>query len=305
MSAREDRIRALRRARPRDRFARASLLALGVLAALSFLLVDLDLEILRGESLVENTARFARRVVPQELRGEPFSFSTFGAWVDRVMVEKGWEALLATLAISVAAIVLAGAAGLLLAPFAARTLASPEPYLPAGSPPSRLARTGWKAVVAGTRFVLIFLRAIPEYVWAFLLLTMFGPTAWPGVLALAIHNAGILGKLGAETLENTRPGPLAALRGLGATRGQLLFAGGLPASFGRFLLYFFYRWETCVREATVLGMVGIVSLGYFIKTDAEARQHYGEMILLILLGSALVLVGDLVSSLARRAVRDA
>ena len=59
---------------------------------------------------------------------------------------------------------------------------------------------------------------MPEYIWAFLLLFLLGPTAWPAVLALAIHNAGILGKLASEVVEDlearlreaarpTRPGP--------------------------------------------------------------------------------------------------
>ena len=65
-----------------------------------------------------------------------------------------------------------------------------------------------------------------------------------------------------------------------------------------------YRWETCVREATVLGMLGIVSLGYWI-VDARARNHYDEMFLLVLVGAAIVLVGDLVSAAAREVVRRA
>ncbi len=72
----------------------------------------------------------------------------------------------------------------------------------------------------------------------------------------------------------------------------------------RFLLFFFYRWETCVREATVLGMLGIVSLGYWI-VDTRARNHYDEMFFFVLLGAGIVLVGDLVSAVAREVVRRA
>ena len=61
--------------------------------------------------------------------------------------------------------------------------------------------------------------------------------------------------------------------------------------------------ETCVREATVLGMLGVVSLGYWIQ-DARAKQYYDEMILLVAVGAAIVLVADLASALARRYVRD-
>jgi ABC-type phosphate/phosphonate transport system permease subunit len=59
-----------------------------------------------------------------------------------------------------------------------------------------------------------------------------------------------------------------------------------------------------VREATVLGMLGIVSLGYWIQ-DARARNHYDTMILLVGIAVVLVLIGDLVSVVARRVVRDA
>ena len=77
-----------------------------------------------------------------------------------------------------------------------------------------------------------------------------------------------------------------------------------PAAIPRAVLFFFYRWETCVREATVLGMLGIVSLGCFIM-DSRARNHYDEMIFFVLLGALIVIVGDVVSALARRAVRRA
>ena len=122
------------------------------------------------------------------------------------------------------------------------------------------------------------------------------------VLALALHNTGILGRLGAEVVENTETAAPAALRGLGAGRRQIALAGLLPLALGRWLLYFFYRWETCVREATVLGMLGIVSLGYALD-EARVRDRYDDMLFYVLLGAVLVLVGDLVSAVARRIVR--
>ncbi len=139
---------------------------------------------------------------------------------------------------------------------------------------------------------------------AFLILAMLGPTAWPAVIALALHNAGILGKLGSETVENLEPGALRALRGMGAGRAQIAMAGILPASMPRLLLYFFYRFETCVRDATALGMLGMVSLGYWIA-DARSKRFYDEMLFFVLLASAVVLAADAGSALARRAVRRA
>ncbi|HRV82758.1 MAG TPA: ABC transporter permease, partial [Planctomycetota bacterium] len=66
--------------------------------------------------------------------------------------------------------------------------------------------------------------------------------------------------------------------------------------------FFFYRFETCVREATVLGMLGVVSLGYHIR-EMRARQFYDEMLVLVVLGGLLVLAADLVSGLLRHRLR--
>ena len=87
---------------------------------------------------------------------------------------------------------------------------------------------------------MIFVRAIPEYIWAFLLLAVFGPTAWPLVLALAVHNLGVLGRLGAEAIENSDSSPLAGLRALGARRLQLVTSALFPLVSPRFLLFFLY-----------------------------------------------------------------
>lgn len=238
-----------------------------------------------------NLSRFVDDVWPPAVRTD-------------VLVRRGWEASKQTLALSIAAIVLAGGAALLLSLPAARNVASPEPFSQTGTAARPAATIAWKALVVLARLVLMFFRAIPEYVWAFLLLATLGQQAWPAVLALAIHNAGILGRLGAEVVENVEPAVPRALRDLGGSRLQVASVGVLPLVLPRFLLYFFYRWETCVREATVLGLLGFTSLGYWIA-DARARDRYDEMMLYILLGAALVLLGDLVSAVTRGFVRRA
>ena len=100
------------------------------------------------------------------------------------------------------------------------------------------------------------------------------------------------------------PASLRSLRMIGGRRRQIYALAALPMALPRFLLYFFYRFETCVREATVLGMLGIVSLGYHIA-EARVRHFYDEMLLLVAFGVGIVLVGDLVSHLARGWVRGA
>ena len=59
-----------------------------------------------------------------------------------------------------------------------------------------------------------------------------------------------------------------------------------------------------MREATGLGMLGVVSLGYWIQ-DSRAKQYYDEMVVFVALGAALVLTADLASAIVRRALRRA
>jgi len=297
-------IRRLHRERPRSRFVRASGYLLGLLVVLAWSNAELWPGDLLSERRMQNLERFLGELRPYPLQGRDFDLAIAASWAGEILSERGWTATGTTLAMSVAAIVLAALGALFFSFTAARSLASPEPYLPAARSPGRLRRWLWSVLVRGSRLVLIFSRSIPEYVWAFVFLAILGPTAWPVVLALALHNLGILGKLGAEVVENLESKPLAELRGLGATRLEISIAGIFPIALPRWLLYFFYRWETCVREATVLGMLGIVSLGYWI-VDARARNHYDEMFFFVLLGAGIVLVGDLVSLLARELIRRA
>lgn len=296
-------IRRLYRERSRRPFLRWSAVALLGLAVYAWTSTELRSAELLSERRMQNLERFLEELRPHPLQGRDLDLGVAAAWAGELLVsKKGLAAARTTLALSVAAIVLAAfAAGLLTLP-AARTVATPEPWLEGPRRPGRARRLAWRMVAGGARAGLIFLRSIPEYVWAFLFLAILGPSAWPVILALAVHNAGILSKLTAEVVENLPPRPLANLRALGAGRAQIAAAGIFPLALPRFLLFFFYRWETCVREATVLGMLGVVSLGYWI-VDSRARQAYDEMFFLVLLGSAIVLAGDLVSALAREIVR--
>ncbi len=292
----------LRRTRPKSRLVRASLVAIAVLIAYAWLGGDIHVDDLFSPRRAENLARFAHvDAVPFALREQAWGVREYAHFALNLAQDRGFEGLLATLAISVLAIALAAAGGLALTFLAARNVMSPAPF---GDAAARDGSRRWIVVCALVRGALVLLRAIPEYVWAFLLLAMLGPSAWPAVLALAIHNAGILGKLGAETVENLDSRPLAAWRGAGGNRAQIAWLGALPLAANRFILYFFYRFETCVREATVLGMLGVVSLGYWIQ-DSRSKQYYDEMIVFVALGAGLVLAADLASAIVRHALRRA
>ena len=293
---------ALWRSRPRSRFVRASLwLGLGLML-FSWMLGEFDWLDLFSERRKQNLARFLVEVRPYPLQGETWDWGVAWRWASDLFTKRGREAMGTTLGISVLAIVLAGAASVFLSLPAARNFATAEPFAPAGRPASRGVRGVWALLCGATRIVLIAMRSIPEYLAAFLLLAVFGPTPWTAVLALAVHNVGVLGRLGAETVENIPARAPGALREIGAGRMRIAAWVFLPELLPRLLMYFFYRWETCVRESTVLGLLGIVSLGFWID-DARTRGQMDVLLFYVMLGVVVVIVGDVISSVAREALR--
>lgn len=297
-------IRTLYARRPRSMFLRWSCVAVLAIVVASWWSGGFASEELLSERRVRNLQRFLTELTPHPLQGREFDPAVAWNWARELLADRGLEAAAATLAISMLAIVLAAAGAALICLPAARNLAEPHPFTVSLQQAPRAKRMLWKSLTIGSRSALVFARAVPEYIWAFLLLILLGPNAWPAVLALAIHNGGILGKLASEVIEDLDRAPLSALRAAGASRSQIAVTAIAPLVFNRTLLYFFYRWETCVRDATVLGLLGIVSLGYWIQ-DARARNHYDEMFLLILVGAALVVIADVVSAIARESVRRA
>ena len=297
-------IRVLWRARSRNRLLHATLWGFLLLVALCVATGFFAVDDLFTERRRRNLGRFLSELVPLPLRENPDAgVGDLLLWVWNTFADKGALALAITVAISISAIALAGLLGAIASPFVARNLATDEPFLPGPRASGWPRRAAWRAWLVVARGALVFLRAVPEYVIAFLLVTMFGLGAMPAVLALGLHNAGILGRLGGEVLENVDPTAPRALRALGASRRQILVASMAPAALPRLLAYFFYRWETCLREATVLGTLGLVSLGYRVQ-EARSAQNYDEMVFLVALAALVVFLGDLVSTRARRHVRD-
>jgi len=299
---------ALYTERPRRNFVIWSVRLFGLIITASWILGDFHLQSFFSQRRLDNVQRFFSEIRPWPLQQSDLGWNqawpVVKQWAWQLWLDTGAEAFGVTLAVSLVAIVLAAVLGALLSLPAAQNLACPKPFLAGGKPPSSFSIIVWRMVVGVTRLVLVFVRSVPEYVWAFLLLALLGPNFWPLILALVLHNTGILGKLGAEVIENTDQSAPGALRAAGAGRLQIALAVIFPLSLPRFLLYFFYRWETCVREATVLGMLGIGSLGFWMM-ESRARNRYDELVYYILVGVLLVLAGDLLSALARRVIRRA
>ncbi|RMR53028.1 Phosphonate ABC transporter permease [Pseudomonas syringae pv. actinidiae] len=203
------------------------------------------------------------------------------------------EATLQTLAIATAGIALA-----LLLAVPASLLASKALSLSAAS---RGGRPGWlgQCLRWPVRGMLIFLRSVPEIVWALLFVRAvgLGPTA--GVLAITITYAGMLGKVYAEIFESVDQRPAHALLQAGSGRLTALAYGILPNAAAELTSYTVYRWECAVRASVVMGFVGAGGLGQ--QIDLSMRMFAGDEVASMLLTFLLlVLLADQLSRLLRR-----
>lgn len=116
-------------------------------------------------------------------------------------------------------------------------------------------------IKSSARLLLNVLRGIPDLLWASIAVLAVGLGPAAGVLALALHTTGVLGRLFAETLENAPKEPQQALAALGANRTGMFCYGLLPGVIVQWLAYTLYRWENNIRIAAVLGIVGAGGLG--------------------------------------------
>ncbi|MDB4537219.1 ABC transporter permease subunit [Akkermansiaceae bacterium] len=300
----------LRKTAPRDYLLRGLALAWLALIFFAFSYGDQLVKPMGEGKRMERLSRFVSKLTPDPVAPEK-SLATWDErkaawsegstevlpWIGKLWEHPGKEALINTLAMSVAAIILAGVIAGLFVPWSARSLANRQP-LGLGMSGGRLRG----AFGFGLRGVFVLTRAVPEYLYAFLLVGLMGPSAWPLVIALALHNLGILGRLWGEVVENQRPGNARAILQIGGNRLQGFIGALFPMSLNRFILFFFYRWESCVREATVLGMLGISSLGYYISLQQNFRE-YDDILFYTLLGAIVIILGDLLSDFLRRKLR--
>ena len=133
-------------------------------------------------------------------------------------------------------------------------------------------RFGWP-LQSAARLLLNAMRAIPELVWAALMVLAAGLGPNAGTLALALHTAGVLGRLFAEALENTPTAPAEAIRLQGASQITAFCYGTLPNLWPQLLAYCLYRWENNIRMASVLGFVGAGGLGQMLYVSLSLFQE--------------------------------
>ncbi len=154
-------------------------------------------------------------------------------------------------------------------------------------------------VVQPVRRLMDSFRAINEIVFALLFVVAVGLGPLAGVLALAVHNIGIIAKLFSEAVEAIDPRPVEGIRAIGASRGHEVIFGVIPQVMPLWSSFTLYRLETNVRSATVLGIVGAGGIGHSLYENIRSF-HYSETAAIIIIVVVTVMIIDLTSSRIRK-----
>jgi phosphonate transport system permease protein len=142
-------------------------------------------------------------------------------------------------------------------------------------------------------------RAINEMVFAMLFIVAVGLGPFAGVLALAVHTTGTLAKLFSEAVEAIDPRPVEGIRATGAHRLVEVVYGVLPQVLPLWVSFALYRFESNVRSASVVGMVGAGGIGVVLFEVIRGFQYAQTCAVLIILIVSVSAI-DLVSARLRR-----
>ena len=235
-----------------------------------------------GGNALANLERFlTREIIPAPFRhGDilaPESWVAFGHWAGSIVTRQIIPGTVQTLILSQIALVATGILALLAFPLVCRCF---------------LGRAGHYF----GRVLLVIVRSTPEYMLAYVLLQLLGPSMLPAIIALSLHNGAIAGYLigrHADTLAYRPDAP----------GGIDLYAyETVPRLYGQFLAYMLYRWEIILRESAIFGILGVATLGYYVDA-AIAELRLDVAVFLILAVGAFSMVVDVFSRALRRHLR--
>jgi phosphonate transport system permease protein len=219
---------------------------------------------------------FGHDIIPHPIRTGG-DLAALGDWLYLMVVDQAIPGSIATLQLTMIALVATGILTLVFFP-----LISPLLF-------GRGGRT------AGHLF-LVVTRSTPEYILAFVLLNLWGPSMLPAIVALSLHNSAIIGHLIGRFTEGIR------LR-VDASHGLNRYAWEiLPRVYRPMIALLFYRWEVILRETAILGILGIATLGFYVDS-AFADLRFDRAMFLILITASLNICVDAISRAIRSHLR--
>jgi phosphonate transport system permease protein len=234
-----------------------------------------------GNALINLQRFLTHDIVPSPLRGvdllAPEPWVAFGSWTWSIIVKQIVPGAIQTLILSQISLVATGVIALALLPFVCRRF---------------LGRIGHYL----GRAALVVMRSTPEYMLAYVLLQLLGPSMLPAIIALSLHNGAIIGYLLGRHADGLH-------YRLDAPRGLDLYTyETVPRLYGQFLAYSLYRWEIILRECAIFGILGVATLGYYV--DAAISEFRLDVAVFLILGvAALSMTIDVLSRWLRRRLR--
>jgi phosphonate transport system permease protein len=149
------------------------------------------------------------------------------------------------------------------------------------------------------RWLIAFLRSVPDLVWGLIFLVAVGLGPGTGILAIAVDVMGFCGRFFAEKIEELAPGPIESLRMTGAPPIGVIVGAIVPAAMPSMVATTLYSLEHSVRSAVVLGLVGAGGIGVELSTSMKLLQ-YDTAFTIILVVFAVVISVERISAAIRR-----
>lgn len=228
-----------------------------------------------------NIVRFVTEdIVPAPVRdaqGLGELLGGLGLWMWAIIRDEAFIGILITIGLTQIALVLTGLLTLLFFPLVSEKFFGPT------------ARTVGHVV-------LVVVRSTPEYILAYMLLTLWGPSWLPAIIALALHNAAIIGHLVGHHTNQIRLRPDAP-RGLNLYGYEIL-----PRVYGQMTAFLFYRWEVIFRESAILGMLGIYTLGFYVDSAFQDIRMDKALFLIMIIALTNIVI-DYISRKLRAYLR--
>jgi len=149
------------------------------------------------------------------------------------------------------------------------------------------------------RAVLDALRGVDSFIFALIFVAAVGLGPFAGMLGVALHSAGSLGKLWSETLEAADPALMEAALSAGAGRAQAAAVVLVPETLPQTASATLYIWEFNIRASTVLGLVGAGGIGQELKNAVDLLD-FNRLIAVLTIIVGLTLGADRLSGALRR-----
>ncbi|MCT8986065.1 PhnE/PtxC family ABC transporter permease [Shewanella phaeophyticola] len=218
-------------------------------------------------------------ILPPMLQGLPLSawfnagvFMSVWEWGDQLVRNQVIPGIIATLVLACCALGLTHMLTLILLPLN-----------------TRLLMPNWVTILM--RAVNLILRSLPEYLLAFVFMLLLGPSMLPAIIALALHNSGLMVFLMARQSDEVTV-PLTYRPRIGDYCYTVL-----PTIYPYFMALLFYRFEVIIRETAILGMLGVMTLGFYVDSNFAEIRFSGALLLLLFTAGLNVLVDYLTRKL--------